>query len=341
MKVVDILFDTNTFVLKQETLGIDNKCTDTRELHIAFGADDNYIFAVGTAITSIAFNNPSIFLHFYIVTGSISKFNKDGLNELASQYRNIQITVFYINDDIFKNLRTTVQWSLATYYRLILGCLLGEKIDNLLYLDADIICLGKLDGLLDIDLTGNIAAVVSNTDEKKACKYLKTVADFQSEKCFNAGVLFINLKEWNKENIMQRALDLLNSGTVFAYLDQDVLNIIMQNKVIYIDDKYNYQYFLRYDHDIASDAVLVHYITGFKPWIYGYQDHLAAQKYIYYKEISPWKTLPLLLPKLTQSMREAIKYSFRHKNYGKAVFWTVKLGMETIRKIKNSITKRL
>lgn len=56
---------------------------------------------------------------------------------------------------------------------------------------------------------------------------------------FNAGVMFINTSEWKKNNITQKALEMINSGKVYRYADQDVLNILLNGRVHYLDKKYN------------------------------------------------------------------------------------------------------
>lgn len=42
-----------------------------------------------------------------------------------------------------------------------------------------------------------------------------------------------------KNNITQKALEMINSGKVYRYADQDVLNILLNGRVHYLDKKYN------------------------------------------------------------------------------------------------------
>lgn len=70
-----------------------------------------------------------------------------------------------------------------------------------------------------------------------------------SQGYLNAGFLLINLKRWEEEDISAQAIQLLKNNRLknkFPFLDQDVLNILLTNKVIYLNKKYNTQYNINY-----------------------------------------------------------------------------------------------
>lgn len=52
----------------------------------------------------------------------------------------------------------------------------------------------------------------------RTCKKLDYGIEFINY--FNAGVMFINTSEWKKNNITQKALEMINSGKVYRYADQ-------------------------------------------------------------------------------------------------------------------------
>lgn len=58
-----------------------------------------------------------------------------------------------------------------------------------------------------------------------------------SQGYFNAGFLLINLIRWAEEDISTQAMQLLKNNALrnkLSFLDQDVLNILLTNKVIYL-----------------------------------------------------------------------------------------------------------
>ena len=56
-------------------------------------------------------------------------------------------------------------WSHATYFRFIAFEYLSEKIDNLLYIDADVVCKGSLIELTQINLEHHVAAVIQDVED--------------------------------------------------------------------------------------------------------------------------------------------------------------------------------
>ena len=48
-----------------------------------------------------------------------------------------------------------------------------------------------------------------------------------------------NLENWNQANITEQALNLLNEGIEYKFPDQDVLNILLKDKIYYLPKKFN------------------------------------------------------------------------------------------------------
>nr|CAA37842.1 unnamed protein product [Salmonella enterica subsp. enterica serovar Typhimurium] len=95
--------------------------------------------------------------------------------------------------------------------------------------------------LLQLDLTEKIAAVVKDVDSIQN-KVNERLSAFNLQGgYFNSGVVFVNLKLW-KENALTKKAFLLLAGKEadsFKYPDQDVLNILLQDKVIFLPRPYN------------------------------------------------------------------------------------------------------
>ncbi|ESJ62017.1 lipopolysaccharide 1,2-glucosyltransferase, partial [Salmonella enterica subsp. enterica serovar Manhattan str. CFSAN001078] len=76
----------------------------------------------------------------------------------------IKISLYLIKVESLEVLPQTKVWSRAMYFRLFAFDYLSKKVNTLLYLDADVVCKGSLQDLLQLDLTEKIAAVVKDVD---------------------------------------------------------------------------------------------------------------------------------------------------------------------------------
>ena len=126
--------------------------------------------------------------------------------------------------------------------------------DRVVFLDADMVCLGDLTDLftLDVDLAACPTGSSRAAKEARAdtfCRGLRV----------NTGVLVIGKRYLN--DATQRRLREYPSG---QFADQDVLNGLLQRRVVYcLDHRFNYhaEFFWRGD---KTDVRLLHY-AGTKP----------------------------------------------------------------------------
>lgn len=118
-------------------------------------------------------------------------------------------------------------------------------------------------------------------------------------------------------------MELLSQDAIKAklsYLDQDILNMLLTEKVIYLDGKYNTQYSINYElqkgkkeNPITPETVLIHYIGPTKPW-HEWANYPTAQSFVDAKNASPWKNIPLLKANSSNHLRYCAKHLF---NQGK------------------------
>ena len=86
----------------------------------------------------------------------------------------------------------------ATYNMILIPNILKDITDKVLYLDADIICLNSIKLLKNFNIDDNIVGVIEEANkyvEKQQIKELGLI----SNKYFNAGVMYINIKEMDKK----------------------------------------------------------------------------------------------------------------------------------------------
>ncbi|EMF4674187.1 lipopolysaccharide 3-alpha-galactosyltransferase [Providencia stuartii] len=319
-----MFFDKQNAVTKQINLSSSGEEHPSTSLHISYGIDRNFLYGCGISIASILKNNSDMHFVFHIFTDYFDDEWKGLFKQLASQY-NTSIIIYLVDCEQLKSLPSTKNWSYATYFRFIIADYFSNQLERMIYMDADIICQGSLNELLDIKFSDDqVAAVVPERDAVWWQKRADALGVPNiSTGYFNAGFLLINLINWSRLDISAKAMELLSQEEIKAkisYLDQDILNILLTGKVIYLDGKYNTQYSLNYElqkdkkeNPITDNTILIHYIGPTKPW-HEWANYATAQPFIEAKKSSPWKDIPLLKAKSSNHLRYCAKHMF---NQGK------------------------
>lgn len=309
-------------ILKKEILGNNKIIEDTSSLHFAFGIDANFTIGTGVLIYSILQHNNNNMV-FHIFTDSIYPEDISRFKELTYKVTNISIVIYYVNSNNFSNLPIFFTWSQAMYYRFIISKLLYNITDNVLYLDSDILCLNSFENLFYQNFSPNIAGVVSDHDSM--LNYAQKAFNLNSNYYFNSGFLIINLTNWEKNNISDKAISLLLNKNNFKYYDQDVLNLLLANKTLLLEKKYNTIYHLAdMNTPISNDTIFLHYSGSVKPWQSWGQYHFLTSLWLKYKNNSPWKDIPILQPKTYKQAKFMARMSYRNKKYNKALHWYIK-----------------
>jgi len=261
-------------------------------INIAYGIDDNYARCMATSIASFCINNKNRNICFYIVASDLSDKTKIKLKVLAKDY-NINIIIYEINKDFFRDMPIVHEISLATYFRILLPILVLD-VDKLYYVDADIVCLKDADIFFNISLEDNIIAAVP--DSEKMNKKRNKALNLRQHIYFNAGVLIIDIKKWNDNKISDKILTVINNyRNTIKYEDQDALNIVLSKKVKYISKKFNC---IKLNDIDNKEIVLLHFANHPKPWSQDWPLNIIYNKFSknLYKQLeneTPWANLPL------------------------------------------------
>lgn len=307
-------------ILKTEVIDENNTFEMAKDdLHIAFGIDANFAMGMGVCMASIILNNQSEKINFHVFTDGINQEDLDRLT-ILTKYEHVKVKMYYINKEVFKNFPTSVGWTYATYYRFIMGNVLYGHVNKVLYLDADILCIGSLQGLLEIDM--DHYTIVGICDFLENFKIRMQELEIKNGKYFNAGVMYIDVNKWYEEKISQRAMELLiENPQKYKSLDQDVLNVLLDGKVYFADKKWDYMYdTMRMTHELPGNIILIHF-TGDKPWQSWTQHHPLAKYYGEYIDQSPWSDIPLQKPMSYKEKRKMAKSYSKRNEYLSALKW--------------------
>ena len=287
--------------------------------HIAFCVDNHYFRSMGATIASIVANNPGRHFTFHVLTFTVSDENKRRLDELEERFG--CATRLHIVDparfDRFAFFIEHSYYSLSIFSRLIIPDVLHEVTDRVLYLDADILCVGKVDEMAEMDISADIAIVVPDAEEttRRRCAAL----GLKHPQYFNAGVMYINIPNWLANNITEQTMQaLLQMGKKLRFNDQDALNIVLDGRARYVAKKWNYIYDMVYDMDRGQramrpieEAVFIHFAGAVKPWT-DWSEHDARALFRQYHAMSPWAGMPLdQAPRHPREMRLISRFAMK------------------------------
>ena len=311
--------DFEKIISKREKIGRAEKA----DFHIAFGIDKFYIPMMGILMTSLAKNNPSKSFYFYVFLDDMDANDREKFEEFCAA-ENVRINFYYILPDLFKNFYVDKGYSIAIFYRIIAADFLARELDNLIYMDSDMLCLQPLGNFFH-ELPKNIllAAVEDSGSWLPQHKQkLNLAADY---KYFNTGILQMNLKLWREENISAKTLEIL-ARDKFLFPDQDALNIVVFRGgygVKYVSDKFNY--FFRIDgveQNFRADVVIEHFAGQLKPW-HAWCDSDLKKIYEHWQKVSAWRDFKYL-PRNYQENRLMGRACRRDGKFFEALKWYLK-----------------
>lgn len=256
-KIIRILGIPISFLLK--------KSINIQLINIAFAINKKFVDKLCVCLTSILENNKNVPIKFYIMHSDLIESDKDIILKLKNLYKNVDFFFITINQDIFKNLKTTIDYiSKETYYRYLLSDLIEE--DKCLYLDADIIVNGNIKKFYETDISDYLCAGVKDLYIQRI-NYTPKIG-LKNKLYINAGVILFNLKKIRQEGYVQKLLEnsmLLQDNIEFQ--DQDILNITFKDKIKEINSIYNFCSENVYAEKIKRKfAKIIHFTGPIKPW---------------------------------------------------------------------------
>jgi len=182
-------------------------------LNFLYCFDDNYNYQAFSSICSVL-DKTSQKLNIFIIhkDKNSTKFIPDYIKN-HKMLKNIDVKKFKNVNNIFPNL-DNVHVSEATYYRIYFDDYIFDDIENIIYLDSDIICNSDPSVLLKNYINelndknyviGAVTHLTKNMDNKDRFEDIK----MKSSKYFNAGMILINVNRWKELNLREKLLDTL------------------------------------------------------------------------------------------------------------------------------------
>jgi len=212
-------------------------------LELIMQSSEAYSAYAGVALTSYLENNKNINeIIIYFIADNLSIKSKKKLIDTVERYER-KIYFFeanmIVNDLRAKGFRE-LHGSYTTYCKIFLLDKINFKSDKALYVDADTLCVGNLEDILEIKWEETYICGMSMNLEPYVEKIYKVPNYMQ---WYNAGVVLFNVEEWKRKNCSEMVCDYIAECTPnIIFAEQDILNILFEGEIKELPIIYNYMY---------------------------------------------------------------------------------------------------
>jgi lipopolysaccharide biosynthesis glycosyltransferase len=247
-------------------------------------APNNYYVMPTIVLLQSLFEAEQASMDIYVIHSELTAENIGKLESFITGHGS-QMHLVTIDPAILGKVHTSIHITKETYYRLLAQELLPESVERVLYLDGDMVVTKSLRGLYDLSFTDetgkeNFYVVCEGPGvSRREWSVYDNLGIPHEYPYFNAGVLLMNLKLLREKFDLQILLNFIAArGENLKYHDQDALNALFYDKVIYTDwHIYNQTVLHVRDKSEAAqrlpDAAIIHYAGSDKPWKHDYKSY--------------------------------------------------------------------
>lgn len=252
-------------LVKKVEKNIFNNLLLDKTLNVSYCADDKYCIPFGISVCSLLENNKNLNVIIHLFTQSLSEKNKFELHKLIANYDNVEFIIYYISNDFNINPENTINYPISASLRIIIPEILKNKCDCVLYLDSDTLITDSLIKLTELNIDKTVSVVIDSHVNERI-----NAINLDSDRYFNSGVLFINIKKWCDNQISIKTFNLLSNNR-YRFPDQDALNIVLSKQCLYLPIYYNFlginddPSYLPEKFDI-DNVIVYHYAGQKRPW---------------------------------------------------------------------------
>ena len=259
-------------------------------MNIFVTLDRNYLPPLRVMLGSLLINNPGEDFDIYLAAEGVSLQDVEALRLLSPRGR-VDFHFLQIDDRWFDGAPTVRYYSRAMYYRLLAAQLLPPEIDRALYLDPDILVIGRVRPLYDTPLGNQLYAAAMHRGFTGISGPISKIRlpDYEADEYFNSGVLLMNLPRIRQEVRAEDIFEYVEKNYQALILpDQDVLNGLYGTQILPMEEAvWNYDV-RRYDtYRISSqgrmdmdwvmrNTVFLHFCGKKKPWTPSFRGRFNA-----------------------------------------------------------------
>lgn len=250
---------------------------------------------------SVEMNTPNTSIAFHVLYKNLEEADLMAIKKEFELHSYFHFHFYPIDFSQLNKLQLNLEYlSHETFSRLILSEVLPSDMNRMIYIDSDVVVRKNLNDLYYSDLEQYLFAAVPDMNP-----YFSDIFKTRTRNMnyFNAGVLLIDLNKWREVNFSSELMDFaLSNAKELEYADQDVLNIVADDKWKQLDLEWNVNsnFFNFTDFQslevnkeqmrmAKSNPAIVHYTGASKPWFL-FDEHPYKMEYIKYLKMLKFPT---------------------------------------------------
>ena len=240
-----------------------------KTIHIFYACDDGFVkFTIVSLFSMMQNASRKHQYHIHVLHTNIEPATEQRMLAMADECFEISFdNVSGYLDQLCEKLPLRDYYSNTTYYRMFIADMFPE-IDKAIYIDSDTVVQGDISELYGVDLKDcDVAACHEQAmvQEDVYGTYVEKCLGLDRNRFFNAGVLLINCKSFRENKILERFVKLLGVYDCRVTQDEDYLNIICADRVLFLPQTWNSEVFGEML-DAPENCNIIHYIMVAKPW---------------------------------------------------------------------------
>lgn len=335
---------------------------------IVFSLNTNYVKYFSVALKSLIENTASDESYdIVILHNGISEFDQEICKKMVSA--NFNLLFFnmtnYLCEFMHFNLSVREYWDISTYYRIFIPFIF-KNYQKVLYCDSDIIFKSSVKELFEIEDEGKeILAIIDSAVlimNNQAFAYRKQEIEqelnlSQPDNYFNAGIVMFCMNNITDIEEYSNRLHKAFSTKVLRWQDQDVLNLVFENRAKFVSWVWNMQYHMLIFHkgcirtkntsllqDYSNAIVkpkIIHFTSSKKPW--HFPDVPFAKDFWFYARKSPYyeEIIQSMTEKQILSSTQETALYINCQNSKRIVLWGASLFLESFIKKYNLETNNV
>lgn len=293
--------------MKMERIGMKSN----KKIPIFFSCDDEFVKYTIVSIQSIIENASKEYQYIiHILNTNICDSMKKNVLDMKNEWFEIQfddVKDYLIS--VGDKLPIRDYYSKTTYYRMFIAEMFPEY-DKAIYIDSDTVVLGDISQLYNHELGDNYVGAANEQvmiQVDTYGEYVEKVLGIDRNSYFNAGLLLINCKQFRKNHVLNQFVKLLNQYNFVVTQDEDYLNLICKDRVLWLNQQWNTEVFGEITVE-EKEIKILHYIMTSKPW--HYEDcRLQEHFWKYAKNTNVYEEICNVLKTYTEEQRQIDRMS--------------------------------
>lgn len=281
---------------------VSSKETDRRTVNLFTAIDDGFAMPLAVALYSALQNMRAVDrVQIVVADMGIESENRDRISRVVANAPFESSLEFVVPDiEAIAGFPTSEWHKVGTYVRLLMGRILPDEWDRVVYLDGDVLVQGDLGRLWERDMNGNIALGVQDFRNPTVMHRLSLRDVYLRDLNLNpddaycwVGMMKVDLDAWRDERIGEQCLAFLQQyGESAEYKDQDAINGILRGRWGILEPSWHValsalQYYGYPEHQslqnrehqdaLKRDVKVVHFSGASKPWHFLYRRPMSRE----------------------------------------------------------------